>query len=398
MKTIKKETIKGQSSKAYALVSALLTGAIAFSATGCNAEIKADGITIDKLEISGSDVDGMLDGANIQVNGSNVNIPDVTLPGSDSDESKPSDIGNANMDPAVNTPVTTKTPENQEPANTDSNKPADNTNKLSSDKTLYESFLNNKAGAGRRWDSKNNDGNETLSDLLDKLEGDEMTVAVDRNNCVSYSYIDCGNDGVPELLLNISFDRIGDAANRYYIIKEFNGKLYICYETDSWYRSYVTISDKGQVQCEGSNGSHAYFYRRGFVDGNGDYKSLFSCEKTRIEVDYSNFSYMDSSYDYHYIYWYTDGLEVPYTDWTITQFYIDDNPNYYTYSVWDSNGKDTTTDENFASTNKVVSVMNYYGLKVYDHSQLEEMIFARAEALDGLGLVSTDIDDILLNR
>ena len=42
--------------------------------------------------------------------------------------------------------------------------------------------------------------------------------------------------------------------------------------------------------------------------------------------------------------------------------------------------------------------MNYYGLKVYDHSQLEEMIFARAEALDGLGLVSTDIDDILLNR
>ena len=80
MKNIKKETITGQSPKAYALVSALLTGAIAFTATGCNAEIKADGITVDSLEIIGSDADGMPDGANNPVNGSKVSIPEVTIP------------------------------------------------------------------------------------------------------------------------------------------------------------------------------------------------------------------------------------------------------------------------------------------------------------------------------
>ena len=64
MKFIKKGTIKEFkcSSKVTALGSILLTGAIALSASGCTTEVKAEGITIDKLEISGSDVDGILDG------------------------------------------------------------------------------------------------------------------------------------------------------------------------------------------------------------------------------------------------------------------------------------------------------------------------------------------------
>lgn len=359
MKNIKKETITGQSPKAYALVSALLTGAITFTATGCNAEIKADGITVDSLEIIGSDADGMNDGANNQVNGSNVNIPEVTIPKS---------------------------------SNTGSNNPADNSgNTFSSDTTLYEAFLNNQAGAGY-----SDADNMTLSGLLDKLEGDEFTSAVDRNNCVSYRYIDCGNDGAPELLLEVSFERLGEDADRYIIIKEISGKLYICYQEDSWYRSFVTISDKGQVDCQGSTSSTGYFYRRGFVDGQGDYKSLFSCDTTRIDVDHNTFTNWDPSNNHLDIEWYTDGLEVPYYDWTIAEFHLSDNDSCFTYSVWDSNGNDTTSAENFISTDEVVSVMNYYGLTVYDHAQIEEMIFSKAEALGGLGLVSTDIDDIIL--
>ena len=360
MKNIKKGTITGQSSKAYALVSALLTGAIVFTATGCNAEVKAEGITIDNLEISGSDSDGMPDGANIQVNGSNVSIPEVTIP---------------------------------EPSN---NSVGNNSNNNSSDKTLYESFLNNQAGTGYRWDGDSTDDNMTISALLDKLAGEEFTSSVERNNCVSYRYIDCGNDGTLELLLDVSFERLGEDAERYIIIKEISGKLYICYQEDSWYRSLVMISDKGQVDCQGSTSSTGYFYRRGFVDGQGNYKSLFSCETTRIDIDHGTFTYWDPSNNHLDIEWYTDGLEVPFYDWTMAEFHLSDNDSCFTYSIWDSNGNDTTTAEDFKSTARVVDVMNFYGLKVYDHAQIEEMIFSKAEDIGGLGLVSTNIDDIIL--
>ena len=104
----------------------------------------------------------------------------------------------------------------------------------------------------------------------------------------------------------------------------------------------------------------------------------------------------DPSNNHLDIEWYTDGLEVPFYDWTMAEFHLNDNDSCFTYSVWDSNGNDTTTAENFKSTARVVDVMNFYGLKVYDHAQIEEMIFSKAEDIGGLGLVSTNIDDIIL--
>ena len=55
MKFIKKGTIKEIGSvKLATLGTVLLTGTIAFAATGCTTEVKADGITIESVIVSGN--------------------------------------------------------------------------------------------------------------------------------------------------------------------------------------------------------------------------------------------------------------------------------------------------------------------------------------------------------
>ena len=56
MKPIKKETITAltSGSRISALGAILLSGAIVVTASGCTAEVKADGITIESLLVSGS--------------------------------------------------------------------------------------------------------------------------------------------------------------------------------------------------------------------------------------------------------------------------------------------------------------------------------------------------------
>ena len=81
MKLINRETIKETvSAKSMTLASVVLTGVIALTATGCDAQIKADGITIDSLTITGSDADGILEGADITINGKNVDLTDIAIP------------------------------------------------------------------------------------------------------------------------------------------------------------------------------------------------------------------------------------------------------------------------------------------------------------------------------
>lgn len=406
MKFIKKGTIKEfkGSSKVTALGSIILTGAIALAASGCTTEVKAEGITIDKLEISGSDAQGILEGANVVVN-ADVDTQ-ASVPAQSTPDSAPSFVDIEITDPSDKAPETTNTPNKQEPANTEASQPADNSN-TPAKKDLYQSFLCGEIGAGRKSFGTFYEGNNTVASLVDDFENDPDVSSINRNTCASYSYIDCGNDGIPELLLVIKYQRAFADYQTYYIIKEFNDKLYICYTAESWYRNLETISSLGEITCDTSGGAYHHYYTKGFVDGNGDFQLLYQCEITRLNGNYDHvvgcYDYFDESNDLAYIEYYTDGLDVDYTDWSIIAFRFDDKPNpstssYFTYCVWDGNGKDTTTEANFSDSDRIVGIMNYYGLKVYDHAQIEEMVFARAEELGALNIVSTDLDYILCNK
>ena len=66
---------------AACIASVLLTGAVALTATGCTTEVKADGITVENLIVSGSEYTGeIIDGLN---NGSNMSadtkVPDGVI-------------------------------------------------------------------------------------------------------------------------------------------------------------------------------------------------------------------------------------------------------------------------------------------------------------------------------
>ena len=386
MKLINRETIKGTSvsAKGLTLASVLLTGAIALTATGCDAQIKADGITIDSLTITGSDADGILEGADIKINGQNVDLRDIAVPSQAVNQADTSNNGNP-----VAVLSDNRTSENSE---ADSKTPSDSM-------SLYEAFLNGNAVTGRYWFGEFCDYGYKLSDLIDTAEEYEYTTEIDRANCVSYRYVDCGADGIPELLVTVDYVCGWYNAQTYFLIKDFNGKLYITYSEESWYRHFIEIEDDGEVTTSFSNGAFDHEYIKGFLNANGVYTNLYRCNIQDLRPDIGNYEYYDENNKYHVIEFYTDGLDVPYKDFSIMEIYIGDSASpVYTYSVWNENGTDTTTEANFEDTDRIVRIMNYYGLKVFAHSEIEEMVFGTAEQMGVLNYVSLDIDSILYNR
>ena len=393
MKLINRETIKGTagSSKCLALASVLLTGVITLAATGCDAQINADGITIDSLTISGSDASSILEGAEIKVNGQNVDIANASLPSQIMKEAEPSVSGNTASEAETKTDVS----EDKAPANEDPSRPEEPAEK----ENLYEAFLNGKAVTGRYWFDEFDDYGYTLSYLIDTAEENEYTTDIDRENCVSYRYIDCGADGKQELLVSVDYYCGWYDARTYYLIKDFNGKLYITYSEESWYRHYVEIGDDGEVTTSYSNGAYDHEYIKGFFNSNGIYTNLYRCNIQDLRPDIGNYEYYDENNKYHVIEFYTDGLDVPYKDFSIMEIYIGDSASpVYTYSVWNENDTDMTTDSNFEAADRVVKIMSFFGLEVYPHSEIEEMVFATAEEYGVLDYVSLDIDSILYNR
>lgn len=411
MKLINRETIKETvSAKSMTLASVVLTGAIALTATGCDAQIKADGITIDSLTITGSDADGILEGADITINGKNVDLTDIAIPTQAVKQADPSDNGNHIAAPAdnrapENNEAGTKTPSN---TNTDSQvaTPSDDTTSdtKADDKaavpadsmSLYEAFLKGNAVTGRYRYGEFDDSGYTISDLIDTAENSEYTTSIDRENCVSYRYIDCGADGNQELLVSVDYYCGWYDANTYYLIKDFGGKLYITSETDSWYRHYIEIKDNGEVTTSYNNGAFNKEYIKGFYNAEGKYTNLYRCNTIEIAPDHSFFSFENKDNTTGNIEFYTDGLDVPYKEFSIKAVYIgDDTTPVYTYCIWDENGNDITTSADFESTARIVQIMNYYGLEVYDHCEIEEMVFEMADGYGLLGNVSLDIATVL---
>lgn len=393
MKLINRETIKGTSvsAKGLTLASVLLTGAIALTATGCDAQIKADGITIDSLTITGSDAESILDGAEIKVNGQNVDIANASVPSQIIKEAEPSVNGNAASEADTKTGVS----ESRNPADEAAVQPEEPAEK----ENLYEAFLNGNAVTGRYWFGEFCDYGYKLSDLIDTAEEYEYTTEIDRANCVSYRYVDCGADGIHELLVTVDYVCGWYNAQTYFLIKDFNGKLYITYSEESWYRHFIEIEDDGEVTTSFSNGAFDHEYIKGFLNANGVYTNLYRCNIQDLRPDIGNYKYYDENNKYHVIEFYTDGLDVPYKDFSIMEIYIGDSASpVYTYSVWNENGTDTTTEANFEDTDRIVRIMNYYGLKVFAHSEIEEMVFGTAEQMGVLNYVSLDIDSILYNR
>ena len=200
---------------------------------------------------------------------------------------------------------------------------------------------------------------------------------------VKYTYIDCGQDGEPELA--ISFEGLNINAGypemqQACIIKAIDDKLQLCFSRDYGYRAYLTIKDNGTMVYSGSNGAayHTNIYE--MVDKEGKYEYIYGVDTSYIPQDlfYEIDDYDESEYD--------DVLS---------------NSMYGEYTFREYEGPAVESYESYLKDAKYVyySVDEYYE-ETNDMSVYEpDSDYAKMFALTGRTFVTPDeIDKIINNR
>lgn len=95
----------------------------------------------------------------------------------------------------------------------------------------------------------------------------------------SYAYIDCGMDGIPELAMKATFSGAWDQLERYYVIKLVDDKLELTYMDESYYRSFINITNlAGVVESNTSYGAASSGYQVGFLDADARYVLDYTLE------------------------------------------------------------------------------------------------------------------------
>jgi hypothetical protein len=110
---------------------------------------------------------------------------------------------------------------------------------------------------------------------------------------IDYSYIDCGKDGVNELVLRFNGMDIyceNDDSTLVYIIKYIDGKLSLCDYYETWARSHSTINEYGYYQLGGSSGASRHGVEYGLIDKDGNWQFIAAIES---EIDISQLAWED---------------------------------------------------------------------------------------------------------
>ena len=152
---------------------------------------------------------------------------------------------------------------------------------------LYEEFLNNNAKVHIDVDADQDsiyfdfgDDKEqyyNLEELIntiierhfsEKYEGEAWLSGV------SYAYIDCGNDGSPELALKISTPMgkdgyVAEGWMEYLVIKDIDGQLRSIYSDIAWSRSRINLNEYGYLCSDGSGGAVNQVFEKAFLDSAG---------------------------------------------------------------------------------------------------------------------------------
>jgi len=90
-----------------------------------------------------------------------------------------------------------------------------------------------------------------------------------------YSYIDCGMDGIPEMLLKLEFGGL-DTAYEYFILKNKEDGVHLCADASGYYRSMAYVNKYGYITECGSGGASVWCADYSFVDAEGTYHFLYS--------------------------------------------------------------------------------------------------------------------------
>ena len=94
---------------------------------------------------------------------------------------------------------------------------------------------------------------------------------------VSSLRLDCGNDGEPELCLSVTCvgDTWGTADTYEFVIKNYDGKLQVCYRAVSGYRSYNSVINHYGYLDDSYYWGMGWHSASGFLDGEGNYHYVY---------------------------------------------------------------------------------------------------------------------------
>lgn len=106
-------------------------------------------------------------------------------------------------------------------------------------------------------------------------------------NSAKYAYIDCGQDGVQELVLVADFIENGMDKSEYFIIKEIDGKLQLCKSETYGYREVTDISTTGWINSSGSYSAAGGLSEDGFIDADGNYVFLYQMDYNYLDEDFT---------------------------------------------------------------------------------------------------------------
>lgn len=122
----------------------------------------------------------------------------------------------------------------------------------------------------------------TLSEILQIITSYYLEYSADQKiNYIDYSYIDCGNDGVKELIIRFNGMDIyseDDDSTLVYIIKYINGKLNLCYYYETWPRSDSWVNEYGYYISVGSGGASNHVAEYALIDKEGNWQPIVYIE------------------------------------------------------------------------------------------------------------------------
>ncbi len=271
--------------------------------------------------------------------------------------------------------------------------------------SLYESFLSNETKVHMSMDNdlgnyyynfENVKGKDfTLEELVNILieehskDGENIKVRLGK---ISYSYIDCGNDGRNELALDIYTPTETEYWEHYLIIKENEGILYTVFSDISWSRSSLYINEYGYVFGNTSSGAAYHDYEKSYVDASGRWHYIYS--------DFSSANLVAGGYggdlwfngDVHLL---PEDLELD-GDYAFLQFDFantieDDSDDVYSYGkIADTNGNDfdngirgyfyadfVDDDSIYDEEHPLKQFFDKEGLHIYSLQEIDEMITRR---------------------
>ena len=247
--------------------------------------------------------------------------------------------------------------------------------KITEDSKLYDDFIRGEAKVKYMGDNGIRSFYVNFTELCmvnQSYSIDQIKELIEKSrNKVSaeivYERIDCGSDGVAELLVTIPLV----TTDLYMIMKDVNGELVLCYTGDYIDNVTLTINHDGTICKSVDDEGIIDITEYSLVDADGNYKFYYGLKKTTTYyTDYTVYRGTAKTVVP------PDGIDSEHV--AINDYYFENDLHYISYSILDDDHNDITTDADFEDSNEVKKHFAQYGVTTYSPKEIEDILNNRA--------------------